>query len=43
MQIESTDGNEIWGTVGASDDIIEASWEALRDSFEYKLMQDSER
>jgi 2-isopropylmalate synthase len=41
VQIESTDGNEIWGTVGASDDIIEASWEALLDSYEYKLLLDA--
>lgn len=41
VQIESTDGTEIWGTVGASDDIIEASWEALRDAFEYKLVLDA--
>ena len=39
VQIESTDGKEIWGTVGASDNIIEASWEALKDSVEYKLMK----
>lgn len=37
--IESSDGHEIWGTVGVSDNIIEASWEALRDSVEYKLLQ----
>lgn len=35
--IESTDGEEIWGTVGASDNIIDASWQALTDSMEYKL------
>ena len=40
VQIESTDGKEIWGTVGASDNIIEASWEALKDSVEYKLMKE---
>lgn len=40
VQIEFTDGKEIWGTVGASDDIIEASWEALCDAFEYKLLLD---
>jgi len=40
VQIESTDGINIWGTVGASDDVIEASWEALKDSFAYKLMLD---
>lgn len=41
VQIESTDGKHVWGTVGASDDIIEASWEALKDSYEYKLLLDS--
>ncbi len=37
--IESSDGEEIWGTVGVSDNLIEASWEALRDSVEYKLLK----
>ncbi len=37
--IESSDGEEIWGTVGVSDNIMEASWEALRDSMEYKLLR----
>ena len=35
--IESGDGSRIWGTVGVSDNIIDASWEALRESVEYKL------
>lgn len=35
--IESTDGNENWTTVGVSCDIVEASWHALVDSFEYKM------
>ena len=35
--IDSTDGHAHWGTVGVSDNIIEASWLALVDSFEYKL------
>lgn len=35
--IGSTDGHTSWGTVGVSDNIIEASWLALVDSFEYKL------
>ena len=35
--ITSTDGHKSWGTVGVSDNIIEASWLALVDSFEYKL------
>ena len=32
--IESTDGEEIWGTVGVSENVIEASWLALSDAFE---------
>jgi 2-isopropylmalate synthase len=35
--IESTDGHEEWGTVGVSDNIIEASLQALSDSIEYAL------
>ncbi|MCI8907213.1 MAG: citramalate synthase [Angelakisella sp.] len=38
--IESTDGVSTWTTVGCSADIIDASWQALRDSMEYKLMKD---
>jgi len=40
--IESTDGDESWTTVGVSRDIIEASWIALVDSVEYKLIRDIE-
>lgn len=35
--IESGDGKRMWGTVGVSDNIIDASWEALRESVEYTL------
>jgi len=35
--IESTDGKESWGTIGVSENIIEASWQALVDSLEYGL------
>lgn len=35
--IESTDGKHIWGTVGVSENIIDASWQALVDSIEYIL------
>ena len=35
--IESRDKSEVWGTVGVSENIIEASWLALADSVEYKL------
>ena len=37
--IESSDGANTWGTVGVSPNIIEASWEALVDSVEYKLLE----
>jgi 2-isopropylmalate synthase len=40
--IDSTDGVDHWGTVGVSDNIIEASWLALVDSFEYKLRRTAE-
>jgi 2-isopropylmalate synthase len=36
--VESTDGKRTWGTVGVSTNVIEASWFALLDSIEYKLM-----
>lgn len=37
--VESTDGESSWATVGASANIIEASWQALADSMEYALLQ----
>jgi 2-isopropylmalate synthase len=37
---ESGDGHTKWGTVGVSENIIEASWQALVDSIEYKLLHD---
>jgi 2-isopropylmalate synthase len=37
VHIESTDGKNVWGTVGVSTNIIEASWAALVDSIEYFL------
>ncbi|MFN0199109.1 MAG: citramalate synthase [Planctomycetaceae bacterium] len=38
--IESRDADDVWSTVGVSDNIIEASWLALVDSVEYKLYKD---
>jgi 2-isopropylmalate synthase len=35
--IESGDGRSRWGTVGVSHNVIEASWQALADSMDYKL------
>jgi 2-isopropylmalate synthase len=40
--IESRDGDDVWGTVGVSENVVEASWLALADSFEYKLSKDEE-
>jgi 2-isopropylmalate synthase len=37
--IESTDGHEEWGTVGVSENIVEASLQALADSLEYALLR----
>ncbi|MGI9176841.1 MAG: citramalate synthase [Pirellulales bacterium] len=37
VSIESTDGDSVWGTVGVSENVIEASWLALADSFQYYL------
>jgi 2-isopropylmalate synthase len=39
--IESADHNESWTTTGVSTDVIDASWRALIDAIEYKLMRDS--
>jgi 2-isopropylmalate synthase len=39
--IESTDGKRRWGTVGLSANVVEASWQALVDSVEYKLHKDN--
>jgi 2-isopropylmalate synthase len=38
--VESRDANDWWGTIGVSYDIIEASWQALVDSINYKLFKD---
>ncbi len=40
VMIESRDQNDQWGTIGVSENIIEASWLALVDSVEYKLVKD---
>ena len=37
--VESSDGENSWSTVGVSENIIEASWQALRDSLNYKLLK----
>lgn len=40
VMIESRDRTSLWSTVGVSENIIEASWIALVDAFEYKLHKD---
>jgi 2-isopropylmalate synthase len=37
--IESSDGLHLWRTVGASTDVIEASWIALQDAYDYWIMR----
>lgn len=39
VKIESRDAREIWSTIGVSENIIEASWQALADSVQYKLLK----
>ena len=41
--IESSDGQNTWTTIGVSADVMEASFKALVDSFEYKLIKDVEK
>ena len=43
VMIESTDGNETWGTIGVDENIIQASFMALNDALEYKLYRDEVR
>lgn len=38
--IETRDHDAVWGTVGVDENIVEASWKALVDSVEYKLLKD---
>jgi len=40
VKIESRDAREIWSTIGVSENIIEASWQALADSVQYKLLKE---
>jgi 2-isopropylmalate synthase len=41
--IESSDFSKSWGTVGVNENIIDASWQALSDSIEYKLLSKSKK
>ena len=37
--LDSSDGDEVWGSIGVSENIIESSWEALVDSLEYGMQR----
>lgn len=39
--VESGDGKSVWNTVGVSENIVEASWKALIDSIDYKLLKNA--
>ena len=41
--IEFGDGEETWSTVGVSENIVEASWKAMVDSIDYKMIKDAKR
>ena len=43
VNIISTDGNDSWGTIGVSHNVIEASWLAIVDSVEYLLHREIEK
>lgn len=43
VRIDSRDSHEIWSTVGVSENIIEASWQALADSVQYKLLKEEKK
>ena len=37
MLLDASDGDQVWGSIGVSENVIEASWEALVDSLEYGM------
>ena len=41
VQIESTDGENKWTTIGVSENIVDASFRALHDSITFKLMREN--
>ncbi len=42
IEWRDTSDSSVWGTVGVSENVVEASWLALADSFEYKLFKDTD-
>jgi 2-isopropylmalate synthase len=41
--LDSSDGHDVWGTIGVSENVIEASWDALVDSLEYGMKLGGDR
>ena len=41
--LDASDGDQVWGSIGVSENVIEASWEALVDSLEYGMRVASRR
>ena len=37
MLIDASDGHDVWGSIGVSENVIAASWDALVDSLEYGM------
>jgi 2-isopropylmalate synthase len=35
--LDASDGQEVWGSIGVSENVIAASWDALVDSLEYGM------
>ena len=43
MLLDASDGHDTWGAIGVSENVIEASWEALVDSLEAGMLPGRER
>jgi 2-isopropylmalate synthase len=41
--VRSADDSHTWGTVGVSENIIEASWQAMIDGLEYRLLMEEDK
>ena len=41
--LDASDGDQVWGSIGVSENVIEASWEALVDSLEYGMRVSARR
>jgi 2-isopropylmalate synthase len=41
--LDASDGDQVWGSIGVSENVIEASWEALVDSLEYGMQVSGQR